>query len=65
MYALSRIANVISLALSAEVSDFGLSWWLSGKESAYYGRRQDFNPWSGMIPHASELLWAPTPESGL
>ena len=65
MYALWRISNVSYLALSAGVSDFGLSRWLSGKESAYYGRRQDFNPWSGMIPHASELLWAPTPEPGL
>ena len=28
----------------------GLSWWLSGKESAYQCRRHGFNPWSGRIP---------------
>ena len=48
-----------------KVSDFELSQWLSGIESAYQGRRQDFDPWSGKIPHASELLWATIPELGL
>jgi len=30
----------------------GLSWWLSGKESASQCRRHRFDPWSGKIPHA-------------
>ena len=34
----------------------GLPWWPSGKESACQGRRHRMDPWSGMIPHASEPL---------
>ena len=34
----------------------GLPWWLSGKEFACQPRRLGFDPWSGKIPHASELL---------
>ena len=33
-----------------------LPWRLSGKESACQCRRQGCNPWSRMIPHASEHL---------
>ena len=33
-----------------------LPWWLNGWESACQCRRQGFNPWSGEIPHAVELL---------
>ena len=35
---------------------FWLSWWLSGKESAYHCRRHGFDPCSGKISHASEQL---------
>ena len=34
----------------------GPYWWLSGKESACQCRRQEFDPWSGKIPHATEQL---------
>ena len=42
-----------------------LPWQLSGKESACHCRRHRFNPRSGKIPHAAELLssWATTIES--
>ena len=34
----------------------GLPWWLSGKESTCQCRRRGFDPWSGEMPHAAELL---------
>ena len=34
----------------------GLSRWLRGKESACQCRTHRFDPWSGKIPHAEELL---------
>ena len=34
----------------------GLSWWLSGKESACQRRRHGFALWSGRIPHAVAQL---------
>ena len=34
----------------------GLPWWLSGKEPACQCRRQEFDPWSGKIPRATEQL---------
>ena len=42
----------------------GLPWWLSGKESTCQCKSHGFNPWSRMIPHASEQLsqWATTTE---
>ena len=32
----------------------GLSWWLSGKESACQRRRQGFEPWFGKTPHTKK-----------
>ena len=34
----------------------GLPWWRSGWESACQCRGHGFEPWSGKIPHATELL---------
>ena len=34
----------------------GLSWWLSGKESACQCRRHGFDPWSRKILHVAEQL---------
>ena len=34
----------------------GLSWWLSGKESACQCRRHGFHPWSGRIPTLCRAL---------
>ena len=31
-------------------------WWLSDKESACQGKRHEFDPWSGKIPHTAEQL---------
>ena len=49
----------------------GLSWWLSGKESACQCRRHGFNLWSGRIPTHCRALgprhynyWACTLEPG-
>ena len=49
----------------------GLSWWLSGKESACQCRRHGFDPWSRRIPHCSGAAepvshnyWACAPEPG-
>ena len=38
----------------------GLPWWRSGWEYACQCRGHGFEPWSGTIPHAAELLgpWA-------
>ena len=36
-----------------------LSWWLSGKESAYQCRRRGFNPWVAKIHWRRK--WQPTP----
>ena len=33
-----------------------LSWWLSGKKSAYQCRRHVFDPWSRKVQHAVEQL---------
>ena len=55
----------------------GLSWWLSGKESAGQCRRHGFDPWSRKILHVAEQLspcpttiepvlkssWTTTPET--
>ena len=38
------------------LTPLGLTWWLSGKESACQCRRHRFDPWSGKIPRASEQL---------
>ena len=40
------------MAFSSHILE-GLSWLLSGKESACQCRRCEFNPWSGKIPHAA------------
>ena len=37
----------------------GLSWWLSGKESACQCRRHRFDPWVGKMPERRK--WQPTP----
>ena len=42
---------------------FGLTWWLSGKESICQCRRLGFNPWVGKIPWRRK--WQPTPNSCL
>jgi len=34
----------------------GRPWWLSGKETTCQCRRQEFDPWSGKIPHAAGKL---------
>ena len=44
-----------SIAFSRNIPN-GLSWWLSGKESACQFRRHRFNPWSRKIPHATDQL---------
>ena len=40
----------------SKIRGVGLLWRLSGKESACPSRRNEFNPWSGKIPHATEQL---------
>ena len=45
-----------SFQSTTERASWGLSWWLSGKESTCSCSRQGFDPWSGKIPHASEPL---------
>ena len=50
-------------------TQMGLSWWLSGKESACQFRRHKFDPWSEKIPHSispcvltiRRRQWHPTP----
>ena len=42
-------------------SKVGLSWQLSGKESACQYRRHGFDPWFRKMPHASEQLSLSTP----
>ena len=37
----------------------GVSWWLSGKESACQCKRLGFDPWVGKIPRRRK--WQPTP----
>ena len=39
--------------------DFGLPWWLKGKESTCQCGRHEFDPWVGKIPWRRE--WQPTP----
>ncbi|CAM9916482.1 unnamed protein product [Rangifer tarandus platyrhynchus] len=34
----------------------GLPWWIGSKESICQCRRHRFDPWTRMIPHASEPL---------
>ena len=34
----------------------GHPWWLSGKETTCQCKRQEFDPWSGKIPHAAGKL---------
>ena len=43
----------------------GLSWWLSGKESACQCKGHGFDPWSRRIPPSTEQLspWATTTEA--
>ena len=36
------------------VYGWGLSWWLSGKESASQCRTREFDPWSGKMPWRRE-----------
>ena len=42
----------------------GLSWWLSGKESASQLRGYGFDPWSRKIPCAKEQLSLCTTTTG-
>ena len=37
-------------------ADMGLPWWSRGWESAGQCRGQEFNPWSGKTPYATEQL---------
>ena len=39
--------------------NFGLPWWLSGKEPTCQCRRRGFDPWVGKIPWRRK--WQPTP----
>ena len=41
------------------VSEIGLLWWLSGKESACQCRRHEFDPWVRKSPQSRK--WQPTP----
>ena len=45
-----------SIILICKFRNWGLSWWLSGKESTCQGRRHGFDPWSGKTPHAEKQL---------
>jgi len=51
----------------ADTRRWGLSWWLSSKESICQCRRSGFDPWSRKIPYAMEQLslYATTTESVL
>ena len=42
--------------IRSTMHNLGRPWWLSGKESICQCRSHEFNPWSGKIPHAAELL---------
>ena len=46
----------IYFQFSIKKSAVGLPWWCSGWESACQCRGHGFEPWSGKIPHAVELL---------
>ena len=61
-YAATELYNNINSQKSKILS--GLPWWLSDKESTCQCKSHGFNPWSRMIPHASEQLsqWATTTE---
>ena len=48
------------MAFSSHILE-GLSWLLSGKESACQCRRCEFNPWVGKIPWKRK--WQPTPHT--
>ena len=37
----------------------GLSWWLSGKKSAFRCRGYEFKPWSQKVSYALEQLLKP------
>ena len=45
--------------LSTYISYYGLSWWLSGKESACQCERHGFDPWVRRI--SQRRKWPPTP----
>jgi len=53
------IWGLCNLILPELILNFGLSRWLSGKESTCQCRRCTFNPWVGKIP--SGRRWLPTP----
>ena len=55
---LMKFANAIYYNLS-DYYDMGLSWWLSGRESACQYWRHRFDPWVGKIPWRRK--WQPTP----
>ena len=50
------VDSVGSLVWFIRFLAWGLSWWLSSKDSTCQCRRQRFDPWSGTIPHATEQL---------
>ena len=50
--------------LLGNIINWGLPWWLSGKESACQYRRHRFNPWvwedpveKEIVTHSSILTW--------
>ena len=53
-----RELSVVSF-ISVLIILMGLSWCLSGEESACQGRRHRFDPWVGKIPWRRK--WQPTP----
>ena len=54
----SEIISASDFLLWYQCNTDGLSWWLSGKESACWCRRCRFNPWERKIPRRRK--WLPT-----
>ena len=50
---------MLFLFFKESMTEKGLPWWFSGKESACQGRRLRFNPWVRKIPWIRK--WQPTP----
>ena len=46
----------MALNKSYQAKNMGLPWWYSGLDSTCQCRGHRFNPWSEMIPHATEQL---------
>ena len=46
--------NAVKISILLNAVKKGAPQWLSGKESTCQCRRHGFDPWSRMIPHATE-----------